>query len=246
MTLMLHKGGSLTSLNYIATTRTPSPKGMWHPIPHITFINLVLQTLTALKFAVEREQHALSHEDNRYFGLIELRSTTQDYCTTIGLRNSHDMTFGAELLLGSRVFVCDNLAFSGRIRASRKHTTNILKDLPLVVDNAVGKLLSHEHAMQTQIENYKATELDTITVDHLLMNALRAQVIPGSTLPKILHEYHHPRHAEFTSNGQTAWTLFNACTEFMKNNLSDLPRRSMALHTLFDAACRPVLEGELA
>ncbi len=51
-------------------------------------------------------------------------------------------------------------------------------------------------------------------VDHLLMRAMVADVLPASRLPKVLEAWEEPRHAEFQP--RTAWSLFNAFTEVGK------------------------------
>ena len=40
----------------------------------------------------------------------------------VGFRNSHDKSMVAGICAGARVFVCDNLAFSGDFSEKRKHT----------------------------------------------------------------------------------------------------------------------------
>ena len=77
----------------------------------------------------------------------------------IGLRNSHDKSFPSALALGNRVFVCDNLAFSGEIKLSRKHTKNISRDLPGLVTKAVGRLADLRQFQAKRIEAYKAADL---------------------------------------------------------------------------------------
>src|SRR5881397_1045647 len=52
------------------------------------------------------------------------------YSDTCGLRNSHDKRFPIGISVGSRVFVCDNLAFIGDHVIKRKHTANAKTALP--------------------------------------------------------------------------------------------------------------------
>lgn len=54
----------------------------------------------------------------------------------VGLRNSHDKRFLVGISFGSRVFVCDNLAFTGDHVVKRKHTANLKRDLPGLVHRA--------------------------------------------------------------------------------------------------------------
>jgi hypothetical protein len=62
-------------------------------------------------------------------------------------------------------------------------------------------------------------------------------------LPDVLKEWRTPRHPEFAAGGKTLWRLFQAFTESLKGNVNELPRRTMALHGMFDTAAGLVLPG---
>ncbi|MGB0328973.1 MAG: DUF932 domain-containing protein, partial [Akkermansiaceae bacterium] len=92
---------------------------------HDHLLNEVEEQLTNGGFKLGRQAHALSHDGARYFGLLELRLPGHQHCDyrwVVGLRNSHDKTFPAAMVAGTQVFVCDNLAFTGQVKLSRKHT----------------------------------------------------------------------------------------------------------------------------
>ena len=74
------------------------------------------------------------------FAPVDDGANAADHSLVVGLRNSHDHSFCLGVSLGSRVFVCDNLAFSGEVRVARKHTNRIAFDLPKLVNGAVGLL----------------------------------------------------------------------------------------------------------
>lgn len=242
--LNLHSGGNTVSLDQLANLPTPPSTQTHIPIPHIRLFEEVKDSLHRTGFAITDETHAVHKE--RYFGLMNLRSPHHDRTTTLGLRNSHDMTFPAGLAIGNQVFVCSNLSFSGDVTFKRRHTVNILRDLPQLVDNAIGRINSFETSQDARIEAYKTTELSTKDADHAIMSALRAQVVAPSTIIKVLNEYQNPRHNKFKEDGFTVWRLFNSFTEHMKNSLWMLPRRSMALHAILDSFVNLPIEGELA
>jgi hypothetical protein len=153
--------------------------------------------------------------------------------SVVGLRNSHDKSYPAGLVVGSRVFVCDNLAFSGEISVARKHTTNILRDLQGLTCRAVGFLAERWMDQEKRIDGYKGYEVDDARAHDLIVRAIDARVISTTQLPKVIHEWREPRHPEFGEGN--AWLLFNSFTEVLKEvNPFDLPRRTQALHGLFD------------
>jgi hypothetical protein len=214
----------------------------------------VTTSLQTSGLSVVGQQHALSKEGQRYFGLLEVKvqgdDGSPDYGMVVGVRNSHDKTFPAGLCLGSRVFVCDNLAFSSEVVLSRKHTSFILRDLPGVVMSAVSRLVEARGQQDRRIAAYKRHELSEMEAHDLLVRAVDARALPAKWLMDSLKEWRKPRHPEFEKDGHTGWRLFNAVTEALKgsSDLHALPQRTQKLHGLMDAACgvfNRVIDGQV-
>ena len=232
--LLLHCGGRAVERNIVQRVPTPIATETWTPIPHIDLVTRVEHTLKANGLVVGQQAHSLSHEGHRYFGLMEIQhsESDEDYCWILGLRNSHDKTFPAGIIAGSSVFVCDNLAFSGEVKLARKHTTHITRDLPRLVQSAVGKLMDRWHHQDTRLSIYKLTEIEDRTEHDLIVRACDVHVCPNQLIPRVLHEWREPRHEAFAP--RNVWSLFNAFTQALKGNLVELPRRTEALHGLLD------------
>src|SRR5207237_3200224 len=88
------------------------------------------------------EAHGLTRDGNRYFGLLQVANghNPDDFGLVVGLRNSPDKSFPVGLVVGASIFVCDNLSFSGEVYLARKHTVYVERDLPHLVERAVGRL----------------------------------------------------------------------------------------------------------
>ena len=212
----------------------------WVPIAHSALLDGVRSALERTGLTIAEEAHALAREGGRYFGLLRLTdgSDLGDFSLTVGLRNSHDQTFPAGIAVGATVLVCSNLSFSGEIKLARKHTAHIARDLPQLIDAAVGRLGDMRRSQELRFERYKQHELTDAQAHDLLVNALDARVLPVTKLPLALREWRTPRHPEFREGGKTAWRFFNAVTEVVKGgDLQTLPRRTTALHGLLDATC---------
>ena len=155
--LLLHCGNEAVARTVIAKTITPKPTATWTPIPHMHLIEEVERALKANNLSVVNQAHSLNHGGSRYFGLMEIRngSTHADYSWVLGLRNSHDKTFPAGIVAGAQVFVCDNLSFSGEIKIARKHTRFILRDMPFLTQQAIGRLMERWHHQDERISAYK-------------------------------------------------------------------------------------------
>lgn len=247
LNLCLHAGASKASLEQVTNTFTPPSKDRWVPIPHIDLYTQVTRALGNLNMRVVEEQHALTRDGQRYFGLLQVEradTTAGEYGYVLGLRNAHDKGFSAGLVVGSGVFVCDNLAFSGEIKLARKHTTNIRRDLPVLTGAAVGRLHDKWTDLGRRFDTYKTTELVDAQANDFIIRALEMGACTGQQIPHIVTEWKTPRHDEFSKDGKTAWRLFNAFTEAYKDSgLFVMPKRTAALHTLMDAQCGVVVEN---
>lgn len=237
--LFLHVGAAAsTNRHGLSMTPTPAPTKSWRPLAHSDLLREVEQTLSGSGLMVFDEAHGLARDGKRYFGVLSVRpvvtpyNVTNDYGLVIGLRNSHDKSFPAALAVGSRVFVCDNLAFSSEIVLARKHTTHILRDLPQLVSRAVGRLGEHRGLQDQRIDAYKATPLTDDDADHLIMEAHRRRVINLQRIDDVWQAWKEPQYYEF--HDRTAWSFFNAVTETLKGAYFTLPQRTQALHGLLD------------
>jgi hypothetical protein len=153
----------------------------------------------------------------------------------VGLRNSHDQTYPAGLVAGTRVFVCDNLAFSGEVRISRKHTRNAERDLRHLTARAVGQLGDKFRGLDQRVNAYKASPVDDARAHDIVIRAVDCAAITPAQIPAVLAGWREPGHEAFVS--RDAWSLFNAFTWVHKGaNPHTALRRGEALHGLFDAA----------
>lgn len=233
--MILHCGASEFTRKDVFSVPTPKPTESWFPLPHKTLVEEVEFHLSAGGFLVSRQTHALSHDGARYFGVFELKgkSKTGDYNWVVGLRNSHDKMFPAGLVAGTHTFVCDNLAFSGEVKLSRKHTRFALRDLRQMTARAVGKLGSMFQRADERIARYKALRIDNTEAHDLVVRAVDCRAITTTELPDVLGHWRNPPHEEFAP--RTAWSLFNAFTEIHKHiNPNTALVRGEALHGLFD------------
>jgi Domain of unknown function (DUF932) len=236
--LCLHVGADAVDREKIAAVHTPERTKSWVPISHDSLLNGFQKTLERAGMSVVNESHGLTKDGNRYFGLLQVVNGHQneDFGLVIGLRNSHDKTFPAALAVGAAVFVCDNLSFSGEIQLARKHTVNLERDLPNMIERSLGQLGDLRRSQEQRFKAYKEREIGDGQAHDLIVQSLDAGVIPVTRIPQLLQEWRAPRHPEFR-RGKTAWRLFNGYTETLKGNLGILPRRTQALHGLFDTYC---------
>lgn len=256
LNLSLGTGGTAVEREQVQAVEVPDRTASYCPIPHDALIRTVEDTLGDLNMEVVESAHGLSHEGKRYFGMMEVAPmrgfpipssdggviphtevVSKDYNTVIGLRNSHDKIISAGAACGSGVFVCDNLCFSGEVKLARKHTPNILNELPALVLQMIESVLGVQAPlMNRRIDTYRETELNDVQAHDTMIRAVKAGALIPNRLKTAITEWDTPRHAEFTD--KTGWRLFNSFTEAMKGSSPhQLIDRTMKIHDVMDETC---------
>ncbi|MCE8534749.1 DUF932 domain-containing protein [Ruegeria pomeroyi] len=234
MTLLLHTGGEETSLADLRALETPEATRSHVPIPHIDVVDMVKYALGFHGHEIIEEAHAITADANRYFGLLSLKSAYGDYTDTVGLRNSHDKTFPIGISFGSRVFVCDNLAFLGDTVIRRKHTANAKRDLPGLVAGVVEPLRLMRQEQNLVIDRYQQTLLDDQLVDHAIMQLYRRGIISVQRIAHVARQWEEPEH---DWGDKTAWRLFNAVTFVLSGRVAENPSVTRDLHGVIGDLC---------
>jgi len=215
---------------------TPEPTRTWHPIPHTELLTRIEMAATAAKLNIVNQAHALTKDKTGYFGLLQvIRPDIQDtdQSWVLGIRNSHSKKFPAGLCVGSQVFVCDNLAFSGEVKISRKHTAHILRDLPELISTAIGKLFGVWAHQDRRVDTYKTITLDDRDVHDLTIKSMDAGVFCSEKIKPVLKEWREPHYDDFKP--RNLWSFFNAVTYSLKgSNIQLLPGRTSTLYTICD------------
>ena len=233
----------------IVNAPTPQRTRTWVPVPHHRLLDLVETTIDGQGYRVTSQAHGLwgDHGD-RYFGLMELANgyAEDDYGLVLGLRNSHDKSVAAGLVLGTNVIVCSNGMFFGQSSFRTLHTPKIMSRLPYLINKSFGNILPMQKRMDQSIEIYKNHRTHATEVHDFLIRSVDRGVIPNSYIPHVLKEYRAPTHDEFVKRMEhsdrvirTGWTLMNAYSEILKRvNPFTLPTRTIKLHEMLDELCQ--------
>ena len=238
MTLMLHVNAKDIDYDGLRELETPAATPSHVPIPHFRVVDLMRTTLGMYGHEIVGEHHGTTEDGLRYFGLLSLKSAYTGYEDTVGLRNSHDKSFPVGIGFGSRVFICDNLAFSADTVIKRKHTANLKRDLPGIIGEVIEPLALHREAQHRTIERYRHTELSEELADHAIMRMYRDGIIGVQRIADVLREWQEPTHEEW--GGWTAWRLFNAATFALSGRVIENPNATPKLHKVIDGVCQLV------
>ena len=123
--LLMHQADAYVPRFKVENTPTPPPTQSWRPIPHTRLLETVEANLKDKGFLITSQSHGLTHNHNRYFGLLEIRSPdgVEDYQSIIGVRNSHDKMTSSPKLVPAAVRESFRAAGPERILSDESETT---------------------------------------------------------------------------------------------------------------------------
>jgi hypothetical protein len=232
--LMLHTGAEPIEYDALRTLPVPAATQTHCPIAHSAVVEMVKYSLGFFGHEIADETYGVTPDGARFFGLLSLRSTYADYTDTVGIRNSHDKKFPIGISFGSRVFVCDNLAFSGDHVIKRKHTPKAKYQLPSLVAEIVEPLRENRLMQAETFGMYQATKLSARHVDHAIMQLFRDAIIGVTKIADVLDAYEKP---PCDWGGETAYRLFNAATFTINGRVMETPGTTAKLHKVIDGIC---------
>lgn len=228
MALTLHSGGYRVDLSEVLNIKTPVATSTWDPMSHGDVIDLIHNEIPKYGLNVINWEHAMRRDGKQYFGIVSVQDTNNrgieipDGSLQIGIRNSIDKSLAASLVAGSKVFVCDNLAFSGEVALSRKHTSNIRTDIYGKISSAFNKLLELFGKQKNDIDQFRQQVISEADHDRLTTLVMRHKVLPPSRFEKLENQF---KSDDPTACGgikePTMWRFMNGVTQVLKTDHPD-------------------------
>lgn len=227
-TLITHCGAREVTREALDKVEAPPATETWFPVKHATVIDTVSQALTAAGFQIRAAKYALSRSDARLFSTVDLATSLAGGVTlAVGIRNSTDKSLPLGFCAGSRVMVCDNLAFRSELLVARKHTRFGQERFAEAICKAVQSLQQFQEAEANRIRRFQAFDLEDVRAESLILRAYEREVVSHRLLPEVLSAWRKPTHEEFAP--RTLWSLFNCFTGALAPRQKTDPQRFAAL-----------------
>jgi len=225
----------------LALVTTPPGTATHRPIPHVEVVNALIETLGFRHIGIVRDEYAVDKSGNKMFGVLDLDTGMVGCRFSIGIRNSHDKSMRLALTVGYRVFVCDNMAFSGDFEpVLAKHSKNF--NLIQAVSIGVDEMQRNFDGMRMQVEEWRSQQLADNQARLIIYRAfIESDLEVPRHLARPVHDlYFNPTVDEFQP--RTMWSLSNAFTTAFKE-LDPIPqfRATAKLAGFLEAAPRGVL-----
>lgn len=219
--VLIASDGKLTR-EELALVPTPAGTITHRPIPHAEVINALVETLGFRHIGVVHDEYAVSRDGMKMFGVLDLDCGMEGCRFSIGIRNAHDKSMRLAMTVGYRVFVCENMAFSGDFEpVLAKHSKNF--NLVQAVSIGVDEMQRNFDGMRRQVDEWRARQLPDPDAKLIIYRAfIESDLEVSRHLAVRVHDlYFNPHHEEFQP--RTMWSLSNAFTAAFKE-LDPLPQ----------------------
>ncbi len=231
-TLVAHVDTNVVTREQLAMIPMPEGTDTFRPVPHIELVMSIQAILETKGIQIQKEQFAVRSDGSRLFAIFDLTlDGIAGSCGALGIRTGNDRTMRLQMITGLRVFVCDNLAFTGdEIVLNRKHTSKL--DLLPELMSAIGRYQARYATLLGEIRSLVDMNIDDGQAKVLIYDAFMAEIMPLRYMPNVSAAYFTPTVAEFEP--RTAWSLHNAFTGIMKEmNLNRRMEATQALGKVF-------------
>ena len=248
--------------DYLANLQTPPPMGRRHaPYPFHAFATDTVDAIERDGFTIEQEDYAITKDEQRMFGLLNVSRPVVPDAPTFGvpalhrpkwnllvaLRGAHDQSISRGLAIGSQVMVCSNLCFHGDLgNWNSKQTTNIANRIPEMVADAVVGLGDAGRKLTIDFDVFNAKQISRDTGDKVLLDIYRSGGFSASQMGRAVDDWDDCSVEEHTANGRNLWWLFNSATMALKptganTNHGDIQHRSTIVYNKIVNAPRELL-----
>lgn len=203
----------------------------FHPVHHRYVLDAIRSGVVATGLEIVNTEYVLANDGKRMFGVWDLSGGSDELCWSIGIRNSMDKSMALGVTAGTRVFVCENLAFSGDFVEFRKHTKGLVYDeLEFMAYRAMKKMVANLTKFQAWHEGLKNFALTEWDAKILLVEIMTQSIIPPSNFGRFNDLYFGGVY------DPTLWGFHEAVTDVLRDkNLLTLPKKNKMLNGVLDA-----------
>jgi hypothetical protein len=213
--LMAHTGAQKLSREQLVEILPPESTDTFKPVAHTRLVSSIIETLSFRHINVVKDEYAVSQDGMKLFGVMELETIGHGFRFMIGLRNANDRSMRLGLVVGVRVFCCDNMAFSGDFQpVLAKHSKHF--DLHNALAIGIDQMQRNFKPMSEQIERWREAQISDEFARLMIYRAFIEDKLdaPKHLAKEVHREYFNPELPDFAP--RTKWSLQNAFTGAFK------------------------------
>lgn len=202
-TLIAHCGSGLITREELEHIPPPDGTSSHRPIAHGEIARVFQRQLEYRKLWVEKEEYAISANQMKMFGVMEVRNGHGEYRFAVAFRHGNDTSLALSAVAGVRVVICDNLMLKGDFKViAKKHTKNF--NLEDAVCLAIDKVQKSFPELENQIRDWQNTPVEDDEARLFLYRCFVEAKFPSRILPDV--------HEQYFQGEKTLWALNNCVT----------------------------------
>ncbi len=215
-TLVAHCGARKIAREELKEIPVPEGTRTHQPLSHFEIVEALEEALAYRHLMVVKDEYAVSADGMKMFGVMDLNCQFTEGRFSIGLRNSNDKSMRLALTAGYRVFVCDNMAFSGDFAPlSHKHTRNLaLWDSISIAVDRIHRNFETLEAQVCAMTEFGLSDNDAKLFIYRAFLDRALKGVPRNLMFEVHNHYFQPKHEEFRK--RNLWSLSNAFTSAFK------------------------------
>ena len=221
--LIMHCGGSVVTRNDVCSVETPANTSSYVGVDYGWLLDLVEDVADGvLGLPLRSDEYGLNRAGNQLFAAFTYESEGESGLS-IGVRASHDKSLPVGVVAGSRVFVCDNLAFCGEsFKVVRRHTKNVLNDVKSRVAEGISEAAVAHDIINDAWGQMKPIEMDLDEGYALIGQALGHNVVKSQQATRTMRSWRNEfevgdkANAAFPQHGPSMYGVYQALTEGCK------------------------------
>ena len=237
--LLAHCNTKHVSEDHVRSVAVPAWTKTWHPVAHCDLIDALEIAVREHDMEVMRRQYAMNSAGSRLFGVWDIAGGHGGMASAIGFRNATDKSMAVGITVGTRVFVCDNLAISGEFIAFRRHTAGLtMESLIEMLVHAVGQTRKRMEEFRAWHESLALVHLTLQQAYVVTWRILSEGILPGRSF-RALHDL---LYSERKYDPLTLWGQHEAATELLtrNTNLLTVSRAHRKLNALMDTVSHEI------
>jgi hypothetical protein len=214
--ILSYAQSTLISREQLMTIPPPPATSTWRPIAHGDLVSAIDRQLLVRGISIRKETFAVQRDGARLFAVLDLAvESSEEGCAAMGIRTANDRSMALEIAVGVKVFVCDNLAFSGDLIAlRRKHTAKF--DLNADISRAVDRYQAHLLALQRTIARAREDAISDEEAKCLIFEAFEDEILPIRYFKPVAQTFFNPAPDMTDVQPRTMWGLHNAFTRVVR------------------------------
>lgn len=211
-TLVAHSGAIKATRQDLESIAPPAGTTTWKPVRHAELVSVIRDQLETRGLAIREEAYAVQRDGALLFGVLDLAwRANGEFAAALGLRTANDKTMAIQIAVGFRVFVCDNLVFSGDLIAlRRKHTAGL--DLPREIAGAIDRYQEGALSLEHGIERLRDTEIENHEAKARIFDVFEQAILPIRYFRRTADLYFDPPEDAADVQPRSLWGLHNALT----------------------------------